>query len=68
MKIAIISNSTRDTLAKGLVCRWIKYLNVERDVKLGVWQYMQIKHSQNLIERGCNHQYYKKDTGQGSSL
>ena len=40
MKIAINSNSRRDTLAKGLVCRWIKYLNGERDVKLGVWQYM----------------------------
>ena len=42
MKIAINSNSRRDTLAKGLVCRWItgKYLNGGRDVKLAVWQYM----------------------------
>ena len=40
MKIAINSNSNRDTLAKSLVCRWIKYLNGERNVKLGVWQYM----------------------------
>ena len=40
MKIAINSNSRRDTLAKGLVSRWIKYLNGGRDVKLGVWQYM----------------------------
>ena len=40
MKIAINSNSRRDTLAKGLVYRWIKYLNGGRDVKLGVWQYI----------------------------
>ena len=40
MKIAINSNSRRDTLAKGLVCRCIKYLNGGRDVKLGVWQYI----------------------------
>ena len=40
MKIAINSNSTRDTLAKGLVFGWIKYFNGERNVKLGVWQYM----------------------------
>ena len=40
MKIAINSNSRRDILAKGLVYRWIKYLNGKRDVKLGAWQYM----------------------------
>ena len=51
MKIAINNNSRRDTLAKGLACRCIKYLNGGRDVKLGVWQYMYTKHSQNLIER-----------------
>ena len=36
MKIAINSNSSRDTLAKGLVCRWIKCFNGVRNVKLGV--------------------------------
>ena len=60
MKIAINSNSRRDTLAKGLVCRWIKYLNEGRDVKLGVWQYIETKHSQNLIERGCNTSIIKR--------
>ena len=40
LKIAINSNSRRNTLAKGLVCRWIKYLNGGEDVKLGRWLYM----------------------------
>ena len=40
MKTAINSNSRRGTRAKGFVCTWIKYLNGERNVKLGVWQHM----------------------------